>query len=197
MEELFDLIKEYGYKVRKNRLDGLKSWSVIKNHLQNNENIKCEWKFTKTQLYEMYNFIHDVLNMKGEENDIGNENEHPKHNEWEKCHFFLQLIRIQKNNDCNILRLCQIAYNIGQFKAEYSDTIYTSDIKSYFEENNLDYVDTYVNVDCFNEVYKDIISNIINIIKSLCNQYGGNNDYYFKYLKYKQKYLHLKNINFN
>ena len=38
---------------------------------------------------------------------------------------------------------------------------------------------------------------IANGLNSRINQLGGDNDYYYKYLKYKIKYLDLKNQEFN
>ena len=66
--------------------------------------------------------------MKGEETDENDES----NSYWENYHFVLQLVRIPKNNKLSLLRLCQIAYNIGQFTADYYKSCYTDKVKKAF-----------------------------------------------------------------
>jgi hypothetical protein len=192
MEELFNLIKEYGIMVRSTKLDGLESWKKIKLLLQDKENNSCNWNISKKNLDTMYLHVHNTLNMKGEEDDPGFENKSENHKNWEKSHFFLQLVRIPKISKCELVRVCQIAYNLGQLKAERDDPIYTPEIKDYFENNRLGNLDTYIDIDCFNNLYTAELERIIISVKLLKEQIGGNNLYYKKYIKYKTKYLNLQ-----
>jgi hypothetical protein len=199
MEDLFKIVKDYGFLVRKNRLNGLRSWNEIKSLVQNGEDSRCNWNFSKEQLEEMYFHVHDSLNMRGEEMDSGYKEEDENHEDWEKMHFFLQLVRIPKNNDCKLLRVCQIGYNLGQLSAEKGDTIYTSEVEEYYNANRLEELGTYIDVECFNNVYGEEIGRIIlnmgiiiSNVRSLIEQRGGNKKYYEKYIKYKNKYLRFK-----
>ena len=74
----------------------------------------------------------------------GEETEKDGNDTWEQQHFYLQLVRIPKNNQLSLLRLCQIAYNIGQYKATLSDGIYSEIAIKYFDDNNMDDINTYV-----------------------------------------------------
>ena len=196
MEELFNLIKEYGYLVRSTKLDGLESWKKIKSLLQVKENNSCHWNISQQNLNIMYLHVHNTLNMKGEEDDPGNKNEDENHGNWEKSHFFLQLVRIPKISKCELVRVCQIAYNLGQLKAERDDPIYTLEVKEYFKSNKLGSIHIYIDVDCFNDLYKEELKEIIfSVTRILKEQHGGSETYYKKYLKYKTKYLNLQQNN--
>ena len=145
MEYLFNEVIEYGYYVRK--LDetsnktlminfGLDCWNMIKNKIVK-LNLPFDVKWNEhLDTTNMYNYIHDVLNMKGDESDDTND---PN---WKYYHFVLQLIRIPKNNPiCNITRACQVAYNIGQYKASIDK--YEPHIHKYIKDNNLLDYNTY------------------------------------------------------
>ncbi len=189
MEELFNLIKNYGYIVRKNNLNGLASWNEIKTLLVS---IKCErliWNIniknldreSITGIENAYNYVHDTLGMKGEDTDTNGPN-------WEKFHFFLQLVRIPYNNpDCNLVRLAQIAYNLGQLSAVYDDAVYTPNVKQFYTINNLDKMSAYTKSSC------TIISTDIEKLRGLIDSKIIGSGYLHKYLKYKKKYLQLKN----
>ena len=113
METLFELVKLYATNIRSRNLDGFTSWNNLKDKLKD-DNHKCEWnlKFLNKDYQSTYDYFYNTLGMHGEEGD--DEKKQDKKS-WEKKHFYLQLIRIPKNNECNLIRLCQIAYNIGQF----------------------------------------------------------------------------------
>lgn len=137
---------------------------------------------------EIYKYVYDTLSMKGDEADAGID-------KWEQMHFFLQLIRIPKLNDCNIIRLCQIAYNIGQYLADINDLIYTKEVKKYFKKNKLSDIKSYVDDECLDKLNKNNLEEIIKLVSSklfLIEQNGGDVDYYKKYLKYKTKYINSK-----
>ena len=188
MEELFNLVKNYGYIVRTNNLDGLTSWNEMKTLLSK----ICEcltWSINIINLNEepissikdSYNYVHDTLGMRGEED------EKECNLNWEKFHFFLQLVRIPKNNECNLVRLAQIAYNLGQLSAVYDDdSVYTSTVKRFYTINNLGVMSTYTKSKC--DISAEDLDKIINLIESKIVGSG----YLHKYLKYKKKYLQLK-----
>jgi len=190
MEELFSLVRNYGYIVKTNNIDGLFSWNEIKFILQSIRCDKLEWsmnlktlKNEKLNINGAYNYIHNILNMKGEDNE-----EEKSNPNWEKFHFFLQLVRIPNNNpNCELIRLCQIAYNLGQLSAVYDDIIYTPDVKEFFYMNNLDKMSTYTCTSCSIDV-KDL-ERIRQHIESKIVGSG----YIYKYKKYKNKYLQIKN----
>jgi len=192
MEELFKLVKEYGFKVRYNNLDGLESWKRIKSILQVKENKSCHWNITKKKLQHMYSHVYNDLNIKGEESDPGFQEEDPNHDNWEKNHFYLQLVRIPNSNECGLVRVCQIAYNLGQLKAERDDPIYTTEVKKYFKTNRLGALSTYIDIECFDKLYAEELKEILSSLKEILKEKGGKNKaYYKKYLKYKTKYLNI------
>jgi hypothetical protein len=194
MEELFNLVKNYGYIVRSNELDGLQSWNKIKSTLQSICCKELEWSMNlKTLASEphaseplningAYNYIYIKLKMKGEDNE-----EEKCNPNWEKYHFFLQLARIPKNNPkCDLVRLCQIAYNLGQLSAVYNDAIYTENVKRFYEINNLGDIITYTRTRC------SIDEHIIESIRQLIESKKIGSGYLHKYKKYKNKYLQKK-----
>lgn len=189
MEELFNLIKNYGYIVRTNNLDGLASWNEMKTLLVS---IRCEgliWNINLINLNQesingienAYNYVRNTLGMKGEDTD-------PKGPNWEKFHFYLQLVRIPYNNpDCNLVRLAQVAYNLGQLSAVYEDAVYSPDVKRFYSMNNLDKTSAYTKSSC------TIMTTDIEKIRRLIDSKIIGSGYLQKYLKYKKKYLQLKN----
>jgi hypothetical protein len=190
MEELFNLVKNYGYIVRSNELDGLQSWNEIKYILSTISCDRLEWSMTLKDLKSetlniesAYIYVHCKLNMKGEETD-------PKGNNWEKYHFFLQLVRIPKKNPkCDLVRLCQIAYNLGQLSAVYEDdVVYTENVKRFYVTNNLDKMSTYVSSSACCVISEENLESIRKHVE--CKMVGSG--YLHKYKKYKKKYLQKK-----
>ena len=228
LESLFENIKEYGKYIRQNHLDGLESWNKIKNFVQNSSQQdglnkinkilqKSEWnigvKINSTinfNIEEIYNYVHgdteNDLKIFGEEGD--EEAKALSHDDWEKNHFFLQLIRIPKNNKINLVRLLQVAYNLGQLSVylENNDNFYSSKAMEYFKTNKLDEISSYIkltpeqheelnNTSSINE----FVSDVNTFILEQTEQVGGKNNeknneeiYKKKYNKYKNKYVELK-----
>ena len=94
-------------------------------------------------------------------------------------------------NTPNLVRLMQIAYNAGQLKAAYNDEIYTPELKQYYKENNLDNIETYMDLESLQLLNDEITKEMMASVKALHNvdMKGG---YKKKYFKYKNKYLELK-----
>jgi hypothetical protein len=191
MEDLFNLVKEYGFIVRTNKFDGQASWEEMQKLLLTI--IHCDglvWtiKLVKldrepiTSIENTYNYVRVVLGMKGDSKDPRDEN-------WEKFHFFLQLVRIPNNNPaCNLVKLAQIAYNLGQLSAVYDDSVYTPEVKQFYEMNDLGVMRTYTQSSC--DISAEDLQKIRELIKSKSKKVGSG--YLHKYLKYKKKYLQLK-----
>jgi hypothetical protein len=191
MEELFNLIKNYGYIIRKNNLNGLTNWNEMKDILSNiscnclswNINLVNLDKKNITSISDAYNYVHDYLDMKGEDDQTEKCNPN-----WEKFHFFLQLVRIPYNNpDCNLVRLAQIAYNLGQLDAVYFDDIYTPSVRTFYNMNNLDKMSAYTENSC--DISKEDLEKIRLLMDSKIIGSGYLYKYLNKYLKYKKNIL--------
>ena len=204
ISELFENIKVYGHYIRSNNLDGLEYWNKIKSFLARPEQknglvllnniLGSEWdieiKFhpesvSTNDLNLIYDYVHDELKMYGEERDDVTRS--LDHETWEKYHFFLQLIRVPKNNSLNLLRLLQIGYNLGQLSL-YLHTcgdIFTPKVLEYYNLNDLDNLNSYVKlsgeqseqIDSGTEI-SDLVENLNHFILSMVTfaQTGGNGD---------------------
>lgn len=207
METLFNKVIEYGKYVRENNLNGLQAWTDIKGLFDSQ--ITCpQWNTKRniggketSDINEIYLYVYNDLGMSGEDID-DDKSTTESHLTWEKKHFLLQLIRIIKNipeNKFSFLRLGQIAYNIGQLSVYMdSDDIYNGKPREFYLSNKLNKLESYVNINSceIDSVKLDELIEKINLkLKKLqMEQSGGKNNYYAKYLKYKNKYLALKKI---
>lgn len=220
LELLFENIKLYGRYVRTNRLDGLEYWNRVKHFIQSPEQIKgsreiddvissSRWNINvkinssrNSNVEEIYNYVHgdkeNQLRIFGEEGD--NISKSLEHNVWEQYHFFLQLIRIPKNNPTiNLLRLLQIAYNLGQLSVclENVNCVINPQAQKYFKSNNLDRLDSYIKINNSQKnlletklAITDFITNINSFILEQMNviKIGGNsiNSVNSEYSEYKR-----------
>ena len=144
---LFNEFITFGFKVRSSKLDGLQEWRDKSGSLNDTEKIG-EWKTSRKMiesgdeintLEDNYNYVHDVLNMKGNDDDDKTNKEL-----WDQCHFFLQLIRIPKKSSCTTKKIAQIGYNIGQFMTVFISGNYSKDAINYFNINKLGRLESYV-----------------------------------------------------
>ena len=108
-------------------------------------NVKILWKESAKQIYN------DLIKL-GVNNSEGWEDSGLSHPDWERQHYLLQHGRIiYKNPDGSVVRLLQIAYNIGQFKVEVRRKPYTEEQMKYYRDNKLDdiwsYIDGFENYD--------------------------------------------------
>jgi mannose-6-phosphate isomerase-like protein (cupin superfamily) len=189
LELLFENIKVYGRYVRTNKLDGLEYWNRIKKFIQRPEqsvgleeinkiissngwciNVKIN-SSSNSNIEEIYNYVHgdneNQLKIFGEEGD--KEAKSLDHDIWSQYHFFLQLIRIPKNNpSIDLLRLLQIAYNLGQLSVclGSKSTIINSQAQEYFKSNNLDRLDSYIKI---NDKQKEEFENKLSITDFIAN----------------------------
>jgi hypothetical protein len=204
MEKLFNKVIEYGKYVRENNLNGLNAWNDIKRLF--NLEINCpKWNIIRnigdketSDIEQIYSYVYNNLDMRGEDSD-DDKSSQMRHLLWEKKHFFLKLIRIIRNNpEFSFVRLGQIAYNIGQISVYInSDPIYIGEPQAYYYSNKLNELESYVDIDSCEidsvklEELEKQIDGKLNELKEL--KIGGKLNHYNKYLKYKQKYLKLRN----
>ncbi len=132
---LWDRVINYGYLIRKNSKDGLESWNLLKKLIPEQH---IEWTDKSKKFYK------ELI-------DLGvNSNESPEEAKmtkpkWERHHYLLQHGRIvEKNPKGNLIRLLQIAYNSGQFKAELEKQVYPKEQLQYYIINELNKVNTYI-----------------------------------------------------
>ena len=126
MLQLFNHCKEVGGRVRKSGRDGLHIWKNLKLKYKLSEATCGEWCFDEDLLRRRFQHVHDKLGMRG---DDGDDTHDPM---WEKYHFALQLVRIPLRNKPSIMRLCQIAYNLGQASCED----YPEEVTNFINQNN-------------------------------------------------------------
>ena len=150
LERLFSRVIEYGKYVRQTGIDGLAAWKNIKNDFS--LDIKLEDWVQERKMYptlevisgleNIFNYVHDELKMYGDDDD---EQKYSisKH-EWQVNHFLLQLARIPKNSKIDLVRLMQVAYNIGQYYSSHEE--YSNLCATYFELNLLSLVHSYVDL---------------------------------------------------
>ena len=166
MELLWQKIKIFGMLVRKNRLDGLDSWTIIKDNIPNT--IKLIWSSNSLNFYQ---HLRD-LGVKGGdgEGEIDDDKTSPA---WEPHHFLLQHGRIIKNNrNGDLRRLCQIAYNSGQLdgQIELESSFYTQEMLEFIKENKLYELSTFIseNIKIDYHEFIELINNIdVKIIEYL------------------------------
>lgn len=105
-------------------------------------------------------------------------------------------------DDCNIDNIDNIKIQIETYIKKYDQPIKNSQIES-FRKKRLDYLKKkllILNNKSLIDKYKSIcnimkLHNYDSFIKSIYTQAGGENLYYYKYLKYKTKYHKLKILN--
>ena len=131
LNELWNIIINYGYETRVKAKDGLERWNVIKKLFPE---FALTWKDSSKKIYQ------DLLDL-----GVIEEETRLSHEEWERHHYLLQHGRIIKYNpEGSLVRLMQIAYNVGQFKAEQEKKNYPVKQLTYYKKNNLDNLTTYI-----------------------------------------------------
>jgi hypothetical protein len=201
IEKIWNLIMDYGKLVRTNGLDGFDSWNNIKTILEK-YNQPGEWLPEAINRYDEMMAKFDIIDIKKDKyiENINDEQKKEKSLEWEVTHFFFQHSRILKpNEEANLLKLMQIAYNAGQLKAVWNNKYNTDDRKKYYEKYHLNTYTSYMTYHIIEKMNKQLYSDppIIINIKAITNnaenikQQGG--EFYKKYKKYKAKII--KNTN--
>ncbi len=184
--ELWTNILDIGYGVRNSNRSGLDSWQPLKTtygkyYVKGYESgipILEETKFLSDGRYVIGTDKKDHTDSKFEINGKILDNQ------VEKYHFLIQHFRIPilGNYKLPILKILQIAYNAGQFKASVEKGEYSTDIVNFYRANNLGSIETYLD------------KKFIRIVPEKNMTGGHSSDIYFaKYLKYKRKYMELAN----
>lgn len=205
LEGLFKLAIEFGYICADKNLNAKEKWGNVKayKHLNNEKTRVCNWEINRqlgdvasSDIVTIYNYIHNDLGMYGEDGD--KELYGISQEEWLPSHFVLQTIRIPKTSECSLIKILQIGLNIGQYNSHNEKGKYKSNVQEFFRINRLDDIKSYINLDecVLPQVIIDETTVFMTDQKTRLDaiKVGGRDLYYNKYLKYKNKYLVLKNI---
>jgi len=142
LQELWISMIKFGERTREGNMNGLERWNLVKELIPN---VKILWIKSAKKIYD------DLIKL-GVNNSEEWEESGLSHPDWERQHYLLQHGRIiYKNPDGSVVRLLQIAYNIGQFKVEVRRKPYTEEQMKYYRDNKLDdiwsYIDGFENYD--------------------------------------------------
>jgi hypothetical protein len=142
LQELWISMIKFGERTREGNMNGLERWNLVKELIPN---VKILWIKSAKKIYD------DLIKL-GVNNSEEWEESGLSHTDWERQHYLLQHGRIiYKNPDGSVVRLLQIAYNIGQFKVEVRRKPYTEEQMKYYRDNKLDdiwsYIDGFENYD--------------------------------------------------
>jgi len=156
IEKLWKIMINYGYDVRINKKDGLERWNFVKPLFPP---FSLNWKESSKKIYN------DLVEL-GVNNSETSEESGLSHVEWERNHYLLQHGRIiYKNPEGSLVRLMQIAYNIGQFRAEQEKKSYSVKQLTYYRTHKLDLLNTYI--DNISKLPDDIVDKLkINLQKA-------------------------------
>jgi hypothetical protein len=169
--KIYDLWEEvilFGYNIRKNTKDGKAGWDAIKVLIPD---MGVSWLENSKTFYDKLVALEVNTSETSEEAGMS-------HEEWERNHFLIQHGRIiNKNPDGSLVRLLQIAYNIGQFKRELELTKYTDDQMRFYIVNELNKVTSYIKV--IDKLEDDVIAKLKDVFET--NIKGGykHNDMFF------------------
>jgi len=145
IEYLWDLLKSYGYEVRKAGESGLEAWQKMKTLLSEYKQefeIKDEIKDLIENFYVIGSDTKDHL-------DSGFNIDNIKlNNRIEIHHFFIQHFRIPslEKNKLSVLKLAQIAYNCGQFLASCEKSSYDEKVIDFYNFHKLSKVETFIQI---------------------------------------------------
>jgi len=163
-------------------IDGRAIWQELEKTVEKLNISEMKYNDSLEKVYKKIDKIDKQFNMSNNETN-------PKSN-----HFLLQLrnlVKKKSNFIIKINRILQLGFNAGQLSIYIEKNTLPIDrakkIKKLFKKYKLDKLETYVDL----QKQKQINEQINEQINTQINQNGGYN-YYQKYLKYKNKYLQLK-----
>lgn len=149
---LWESIIKYGYRTRISNLNGLKRWNLVKEIFPD---YNLRWNNNTDKIYN------DLIKL-GIVSTETSENSGLSHIEWERHFFLLQHGKIiEKNPNGSLIRLLQIGFNIGQFKAENERKPYNDKLLKYYNDNNLDNISTYIDIK-IDKTLDKIVNNKVN-----------------------------------
>ncbi len=151
-------VRGYGNMVRSEELDGLEYWEILKKVLEP-YSMKIQWSATCLTFYNALITIGVI-----EEHD----EKTMRQSEWERHHFLLQHGRIPFKNasNANLIKLLQIAYNDGQFKAEFDRGEYSEEHVVYYQDHWLGDLTTYIDDNCIKQI--SIPDELIDVVAKMC-----------------------------
>jgi hypothetical protein len=184
VNELWNHVMRVGYTVRKNNCNGLYMWQPLK-ELYSKYEIEGYPKGVKVndRISKLSREVRYTSKDKAHENVTIMINSTQLENSAEAEHFIIQHFRIPITQEykLQLVKVLQIAYNVGQAKAEFErGSAYNSEIESFYKKNRLGELSTFV----LEEIGKGTIVQREPI--------GGNLNYYYKYMNYKTKYIASK-----
>jgi hypothetical protein len=180
-------------------VDGRAIWGQIENdisrlglkdiNLTDNESKELKYNMELNPIYTEMDRIIRHFRMSEFEFD-------PKSN-----HFFTQLknlVQSKSNFNIQLNRVAQLGFNAGQLSVFIEKKTLNPDrletITNFFKDNRLFDLNTYISPRIQSIINIKYFSGPISAESKKFEQYGGN-IYHVKYLKYKTKYLELKNSN--
>lgn len=135
----FNIVVNYAYIGRKYNVqwNGKNEWKNLKkdfliqsNNLQWNPNLQNNQMILFRN--KLINELHEYVTINGKQEIV------------DFNHFLIQCIRIPYKYECSIIRILQIAFNIGQLKVDQK--YIKKEIIDEFYELKLDKIETYVNL---------------------------------------------------
>jgi len=135
---LWDAIIKYGYEIRSSNKNGLVGWLAVKEKLTPFD-FKLEW----TESSKV--FAEKLIGLGVNNSDSFETSGLATKELWDRDHFLIQHGRIIRNNpEATLVRLLQIAYNVGQFNAENEKTKYSDQLLTYYHINQLNKLTTFI-----------------------------------------------------
>ncbi|AYV85610.1 MAG: hypothetical protein Satyrvirus25_15 [Satyrvirus sp.] len=181
VKSLWNQLIDIGFNVRKNRLNGLEEWQPYKNKYSNymvqDYSIGVPLRDNFINLCESFDYKYTD---KDQTDTILKINDEIFDNKIETNHFLIQHFRIPRLEHYRLLlvKILQLAYNIGQLRAVFlNENAFSNELKNFYYSNHLDDIGTYFD--------SDIHYKLVTI-----KQVGSG--HYYKYLKYKKKYFDLR-----
>lgn len=140
---VWSVFVHFGYQVRKGNLDGRAGWQLCKSFFKD--------RFTQEIIVindQIKALVDQYYTSAGEDDKDSSFNclGVQLKNDVETQHFFIQHFRIPRlgNYKLTLLQLFQIAYNVGQFKAECEKNSYDPRIISFYQQHKLDQLSAFV-----------------------------------------------------
>lgn len=164
LRSLWEFTTNYGSCVRINGLDGLKKWEEMKNVLPTHGDIGGNWI-----CLDIFLVMTKYLHLPVELEDVKIDDKQIQKATWEKYHFYVQHGRIPRSTGVTLVRLMQIAYNKGQYRATLKkENFYSEELLAYYELRKLDDFQTYVSRETlqkFEEIITyDFLDNLVTSI---------------------------------
>ncbi|AYV75651.1 MAG: hypothetical protein Terrestrivirus2_159 [Terrestrivirus sp.] len=206
------------YREEDNNFDGKTYWGTLKPYLSD---IHSQVEWDTENIKKLYTLLTDKNEipdkLKNPDNyddemvrEIGLDEKNDDGSMIEKNHFFIQLFRIPLYEANTFTKLMQIALNIGQVQP-FIDS-FDGDYTDFFIKNKMDKIDTYLKTITIidddlvkiNDFIKIIGQKDVEVVQTMDKQKdieiqrdapddlmnGGY--FYYKYMKYKNKYNKLK-----